>query len=64
MWSKIRDLIRSITNNSENCDEKYIKIHFNSDDDLSLNKTLKLYNMVIVLRSVFHEDKKYYPQIF
>ena len=35
LWSKIKDLIRSITNslhNTVNFDEKYIKIKFNSDD--------------------------------
>ena len=26
LWSKLKDLIRSITNNSENYDEKYMKI--------------------------------------
>ena len=35
-----------------------MKIKFNSDDDLPLNKTLELYNMIIVLRSVFHGDKQ------
>ena len=35
-----------------------MKIKFNSDDDLPLNKTLELYNMIIVLRSVFHDDKQ------
>ena len=29
---KIRDLIRSITENSDNYDKKYIKIKFNSDN--------------------------------
>ena len=53
MWSKIKDLISSITNTSHDYDEKYIKIKFNSDSDLPLNKTLKLYNRVIVVRSVF-----------
>ena len=43
LWSKIRDLIRLITNNSDDCDEKYIKIKFNSDDDLPLKKMLKLF---------------------
>ena len=33
LWSKIRDLIRSITKNSDDYDEKYIKIKFNSDDE-------------------------------
>ena len=36
---KFRDLIRSVTNDSENCDGNYMKIKFNSDDDLPLNKT-------------------------
>ena len=40
-----------------------MKIKFNSDDSLPLNKTLKIYNITIVIRSVF-EDGKYYPQIF
>ena len=30
LWNKIRDLIRSITKNADDYDEKYIKIKFNS----------------------------------
>ena len=45
-------------------DEKYIKIKFNSDDDLSLNKILKLHNLTLLVRSVSQEDNKYYPQVF
>ena len=40
-----------------------MKIKFNSDDDLPLKKALELYNMVVVVRSVFHKDSKYYPQV-
>ena len=40
LWCKIRDLIKSLTYNSDNYDEKYIKIKFNSDDDLPLKKRL------------------------
>ena len=36
----------------------------NSDDDLPLKKTLEFRNMLVVVRSVFHEDNKCYPQIF
>ena len=39
LWSKTRNLIRSITKNSDDDDEKYMKIKFNSDDELHLNKT-------------------------
>ena len=61
LWTKIRDLIRSKTNDSDNYDEKYMKIKFNQDDDSSLNKTLELFNMGIV---VFHKGNKYFPQVF
>ena len=36
--SKIRDLIKSVTKNSDDYVEKCIKIKFNSDDELPLNK--------------------------
>ena len=45
-------------------DEKYIKIKFNSDDDLSLNKILKLHNLTLLVRSVSQEHNKYYQQVF
>ena len=38
LWNKIKDFIRSITNNSDKYDEKCMKIKFNSDDNLSLKK--------------------------
>ena len=41
-----------------------MKIKFNSDDDLPLNKPLKFHNMTITIRSVFKEDGKLYPQAF
>ena len=42
LWSKIIDLIRSITTNSDDFDEKYMKIKFNSDDELPLNKMIEI----------------------
>ena len=38
-----------------------MKIKFNTDDNLPLNKLLKLTTMTIVNRSGFEEDSKYYP---
>ena len=40
-----------------------MKIKFNSDDDLPLNKALKFYNITITMRPVFEEDGKIYPQV-
>ena len=41
-----------------------MKIKFNSDDNLLLNKPLKFHNMTITIRSVFEDDGKLYTQIY
>ena len=41
-----------------------MKIKFNSDDSLPLNKPLNFYNMIISIKSVFKEDGKLYPEVF
>ena len=41
-----------------------MKVIFNSDDDLPLNKQLKFHQMTITIRSVFEEDVKLYSQDF
>ena len=41
-----------------------MKIRFNSDDDLPLNKQVKFHNMIITIGYVFEEDGKLYPQVF
>ena len=40
------------------------KIRFESNDDLPLNKSIKLRLLTIIIRSVFNEDGKCYPQLF
>ena len=37
---------------------------FNSDGDLPLNRPLKFHAMTIIIRSVFEENGKFYPQMF
>ena len=64
LWSRIRDLIRSITKNSDDYDEKYMKNKFNYDDELPLNKTIEVHVMIIIVTVVFYENNKYYPQFF
>ena len=41
-----------------------MKTKFNSDDNLSLNKILKLRMLTVIVTSVFQENRKYYPQVF
>ena len=54
----------SITKNSDDYDGKYMKIKFDSDEELPLNKTIEIRSIIIVVRAVFHENNKYYSQIF
>ena len=44
----IRDLIRSITRNSDGYDEKNMKIKSNLDDKLPLNKRIEILKMKVV----------------
>ena len=64
LWDRIWSQIIKISDKSGDYDEKYIKIKFNSDDNLPLNEIQQLRNLIIVVRSVFLEDNKYYPQVF
>ena len=45
-------------------EKDYMKIRFYSDDDLPLKRSLKFNIMIIIIRSVFQEEGKLYPQLF
>ena len=55
VWIETSYLIRSITKNPNDYDEKYMKIKFNSHNEVSLNKTIEIRTMKIVVRVVFKE---------
>ena len=64
LWDGIKNEIKAINGGKEIAyDKNFMSIKFNSDDDLPLNKPLKFNVMTIVVRSVFEEDGKLYPQI-
>ena len=45
-------------------DKGHMKIQFNSDDDIPLNKQLYLPTIPVIIRNIFEKDGKYYAQIF
>ena len=62
---EIKNKIKAINGGKENNYGKdYMKIKFNSGDDLPLNKPLKIHAVTMIIRSVFEEDGKLYPQAF
>ena len=42
----------------------FIKIRFESDDDLPLSKTFNIVDMIVVAASVLEKNGSYYPQFF
>ena len=60
----MRELLRSLTKISDEYREKYMKIKFNSGDQLPLNKMKEIPSMIIVGKAVFHKRNKYRPQVF
>ena len=63
-FNGIRNKIKKISGDECGYEKDYMKIKFNSDDNLPLNKQLKFHNMIITIRSVFEENGKLYPQVF
>ena len=64
VFNGIRNKIKKISGDECDYEKDYMKIKFNSDYDLPLNKQLKFHNMIMNIRSVFEEDGKPYPQVF
>ena len=62
-FNGIRNKINKISGDKCEYEKDYMKIKFNSDDDLPLNKQLKFHNMAITIRSV-GEDGELYPEVF
>ena len=58
------DKIKKLDDNWLEYTKDYMKIKFNSDDILPLNKTLKIHTMTVTIRCVISEDNKLYPQVF
>ena len=64
VWNGVKNKIKGVDDSECDYEKDYIKIRFNSDDNLPLNTPLKFHLMTITIRSVFKEDGKLYPQLF
>ena len=65
IWDGVKNETKAINDAEENNYRKdYMKIKFDSDNDLPLNKPLKFLAMTIIIRSLFKEGGKLYPEVF
>ena len=65
VWESIKKDIETI-NSGEKAEygKVFKKIRFESNDDLPMNKPIKIDLFTIIMRCVFSEDVKFYPQLF
>ena len=64
VFNGIMGKIKKIDDDWLEYSKDYMKIRFSSDDNLPLNKLLKLCNMTVTIRYAFSKDNKLYPQVF
>ena len=65
LWDGIKNEIETINDGKKGEYGKDLtKIKFNTDDNLLLNKPLKLNLLTIIVRCIFEEDGKLYPQLY
>ena len=65
LWDGIKNEIETINDGKKaKYSKDFMKIKFNTDDNLPLNKPLKLHLLTIIVRCIFQEDGKFYPQLY
>ena len=62
----LKEIIKKINDYSQpiKYDDNYMKIKFNTDDNIPLNKIIYLPAITLIIRSITEKDNKYYPQCF
>ena len=64
VWDGIKKDIETINGGKRvEYGKDFYKIEFESNDDLPMNKPIKLRLLTIIIRFVFSEDGKFYPQL-
>ena len=62
---KIKEVINKIDNNKiSNYNTDYTVIKFDSSDVSPLDTIINIHSLGIIIRSVFKDNNKYYPQIY
>ena len=65
VWKGVKKEIETINGGKKiEYGKDFQKIRFKSNDDLPLSKPIKLRLLTIIIRSVFSEHGKFYPQFF
>ena len=64
IWKSIRAKIEENTGGIVQYDKDYMKIKFESNDNLPIDNIVNMHQVTIIIRSVFAQNGKFYPQLF
>ena len=64
IWKSIRAKIEENTGGIVQYDKDYMKIKFESNDNLPTDNIVNMHQVTIIIRSVFAQNPKFYPQLF
>ena len=64
IWKSIRAKIEKNTGGIVQHDKDYMKIKFESNDNLPTDNIVNMHQVTIIIRSVFAQNGKFYPQLF
>ena len=64
IWKSIRAKIETNTGGIVQYDKDYTKIKFESNDDLPIDNIVNMHHVTILIRSLFAQNNKFYPQLF
>ena len=64
IWKSNRAKIEENTGGIVQYDKDYMKIEFESNDNLPTDKTVNIHLATIIIRSAFAQNGKFYPQLF
>ena len=63
MWNEINEQIELVSSDKVKSSKDVMKIKFERNDELPLNKVMNIPVCIVVISSIFKEDGKYYPQV-
>ena len=64
VWKSIRAKIEENTGGNVNYDKNYMRIKFQSNDNLPTDNIVNMHQVTTIIKSVFAQNGKFYPQLF
>ena len=64
VFNGIKYHINKMNDSDSEYEKDYMKIKFDTDDDIPLNKVLYFPTIAVIIRCVFEQNVKYYPQVY